>query len=861
MKTRSLLAALLLPSLLSAQQTPPAQRLQWFAGHKAAQERSILKGPAWQFLGPTNISGRMADVDVVTPKGANYTIYVAGATGGVWRTANEGVTWEPIFDREITASIGDVTLAPSNQNIIWVGTGEANIFRSSNAGAGVWKSTDAGKTWTHMGLTGTNTIPRIVIHPTNPEIVYVAATGNEWTGNPDRGLYKTTDGGRNWQKVLYVDTLTGVNDLVMDPRDPNTLYATTWQRVRRKWNDPRVEAGFDKSGIYKTTDGGRSWKQINSGLPEAKFRGRIGIDVARSNPRVVYAFVDNYEIARQAAQGELNAYGLQAAPVIRGATVWRSDNGGESWRQVSENNRYMEGLAGTYGWVFAQMRVDPTNENRIYVMGLALNVSDDGGKTFRPLRGMHGDHHGLWIDPANPNYLVNVNDGGVAISYDRGENWRTFYDNLPLVQFFNVTVDDGRPLRAYGSIQDHGSRRGVIDLSRGRHNIPAVQWEDAPGGEGTIHAIDPRNNDIVYSTSFYGNLWRDNLATGERINIVPKTRQGEPPLRMQWLTPFLLSPHNPDVIYHGAQHLHRSLDRGATWEKISGDLTFNDPAKYGDIPYQTLFSVAESPFRFGLIYAGTDDGRVHITRDGGKSWSEITAGLQPGKFIAEIVASQYDENTVYLVQNGKRDDDFAPYVWKSTDYGKTWVSIVNNLTSGPVNVIKEDPKNRNVLYLGTDQGAFASLDGGRSWQALPTGMPTAYVHDLAVQPREDILVAATHGRGMYAMDIRPIQKTTPEVLAKALHVYEPEPGRLRQGGGFGGGAAASTAIYYYTRSPGAVTVTIRDAAGRAVRDLPSNAVAGINMVVWPLQGVQLGVYSVEVRQGSASASAVVSVSR
>ena len=583
------LLLLLAPALSVAQPTAPQQRLQWFAAHKSAQERSLFKAPEWQFLGPTNISGRMTDVAVVTPKGQNYTMYVAGATGGVWKTNNEGTTWEPIFDREITASIGDVTLAPSNQNIIWVGTGEANIFRSSNAGAGVWKSTDAGKTWTHMGLTGTNTIPRIVIHPTNPDIVYVAATGNEWTANPDRGLYKTTDGGRNWEKVLNIDNGTGIIDLVMDPANPNTLYAASWQRTRRKWNDPRVEPGFDKSGIYKSTDAGRTWKQINNGLPEAKFRGRIGLDIAASNPRVVYAFVDNYEIARQAAAGELNAYGLQAAPVIRGATVFRSDDGGENWRRVSEQNQFMERLGGTYGWVFGQIRVDPKNENRIYVMGLGLNVSDDGGKTFRALRGMHGDHHGLWIDPANTNYLVNVNDGGVAVSYDGGANWRTFYDNLPLVQFFNVTVDEGTPLRAYGSIQDHGSRRGVIDLSRGRHNIPAQEWENAPGGEGTIHAIDPRDPNIVYSTSFYGNLWRDDVSKNERVNIVPKAKPGEPPLRMQWLTPFMLSPHNPDVIYHGAQHLHRSLDRGQTWEKISGDLTFNEASKIGDIPYQTIF--------------------------------------------------------------------------------------------------------------------------------------------------------------------------------------------------------------------------------------------------------------------------------
>ena len=865
---------LLLPSMARAQRTPAAERFRMFEQHKAALAGSIFQAPRWQFLGPTNISGRMTDVAVVSPKGASYTIYVAGATGGVWRTTNEGTTWEPIFDREITASIGDVTLAPSNQDIVWVGTGEANIFRSSNAGAGVWKSTDAGRSWQHMGLHAVGTIPRIVVHPTDPQVVYVAAAGNEWTANPERGLYKTSDGGQNWEKVLQIDTLTGINDLVMDPANPNTLYATTWQRVRRKWNDPRLEPGFDKSSIYKSTDAGRTWNQINNGLPEARYRGRIGIDISRSNPRVLYAFVDNYEIARQAAQGELNAYGLQAAPVIRGATVFRSDDAGATWRRVSEYNRTMESLAGTYGWVFGQIRVDPNDVNRIYVMGVPLVVSDDAGKTFRTLRGMHSDHHGLWIDPANSNYLVNVNDGGIAVSYDRGANWRTFYDNLPLVQFFNVTVDNASPARAYGSIQDHGSRRGTIDLSRGRNSIPAQDWVNAPGGEGTIHGVDPRNPNIVYSTSFYGNLWRDDLSTNQRVNIVPRTAPGEPPLRMQWLTPFILSTHNPDVIYHGAQHLYRSPDRGQTWQKISPDLTYNNPAFYGDIPYQTIFSIAESPLRAGLLYAGTDDGRVHITRDDGRNWSEITSGLVPGKFIAEIVASQYDEGTVFLVQNGKRDDDFRPYIWKSTDYGRNWSSLVNGLASGPVNVIKEDPRNRNVLYVGTDQGAYASVDAGRSWQALPAELPTTYVHDLAIQPRDDILVAATHGRGMYALDVRPIQQTTPEVLAKPLHLYEPGEVALPRGGGggFGGGAPAGTAIYYFAKSAGPVTLAIRDGSGASVRELSGTARTGVNLITWDLSRaaagenqrpatVAAGVYNVELKQGANSAVGQITIVR
>lgn len=866
---------------VQAQQTPPEQRLAGYQKHQALAGQSLFRHLPWQFLGPTNVSGRITDMAVVPPRGKSYTIYVAGASGGVWKTVNEGVTWEPVFQNAASTSIGDVTVAPSNPDIVWVGTGEANIFRSSMAGAGVYKSTDGGQTWAQMGLTGTYTIPRIVIDPHNPDIVYVAASGHEWTSNPERGVFKTTDGGRSWQKVLYVDERTGAIDLVMDPTDPNTLYAATWQRVRKKWNDPRNEADYTGSGIYKTTDGGRNWQPIDEGLPEARYRGRIGIDVARSRPGVVYAFVDNYEVAREPEPGALNAYGQAAAPVIRGATVYRSDDGGAHWRQVSENNRYMEGLSATYGWVFGQIRVDPSNENRIYVMGLSLNVSDDGGKTFRRLGGMHGDHHGLWIDPNNPDYLVNSNDGGVYVSYDAGQNWRNFTNLLPLAQFFDVAYDMATPFHVYGSIQDHGSRRGVVDLSHGRNAIPAVAFENAPGGEGSSHAIDPTDADIVYSAGFYGNISRTNIATGESTDITPKPPKGEPPYRGQWVAPFILSPHNPRVIYHGFNYLFRSMDRGDTWERISPDLTSNDPARLGDIPYQTIFSISESPLKFGLIYAGTDDGHVHVTRDGGQSWTEIAKDLPRGKFIAELVASAFHEGTVYMAQNGKRDDDFTPYIWKSTDYGKTWTSIVGNIPLGPVNVIKEDPTNPAILYVGTDLGAYVSLDGGASWNVLADGLPSTFVHDLAVHPRDDILVAATHGRGMFALDVRPIRQLTPAVLARNTAVLDGEPARLPpQGrGGFGRGGMIPANIYYYLRAPGAVTVTVKDGNGATVRELQGTGDAGLNLVVWDLSGpggapagrrggfggrgnlVSPGIYTVEVRQGGNTAVSVVQVGR
>lgn len=738
------------------------ERLQQFEKFRVMKDSSQFRELKWQFVGPTNISGRCTDVAVVQPKGKSYTIYVGSASGGVWKTENEGITWVPVFERDVTASIGDIALDPSNQQTLWVGTGEANIFRSSQAGCGIFKTDDGGATWTHKGLGNTFTISRIIVHPKNPDIVYVAAGGHEWTTNPDRGVFKTTDGGQTWDKILFVNELTGANDLVMDPSDPNTLYAATWQRIRKKWNDPRNEPDYTGSGIWKTTNGGKTWEQINAGLPGAKFRGRIGIDIAASNPKVLYALVDNYEISRQYEDtGETDSYGRPKGGIIKGAAVYRTDNKGKSWTLVSgqtpEMKRFMESHSATYGWVFGQIRVDPTNENTIYTMGLGLNVSTDGGKTFKSVRGMHGDHHGLWIDPANPSYLVNCNDGGIVISYDKGKTWKQNTDNLPAVQFFNIAYDMGQPFKVYGSVQDHGSYKGVVDLSRGRDRIPAVKFDGAPGGEGSNHAIDPRDPNLVFSAGFYGSISRANLAKGEWNSIVPKVFDNEPPLRGQWLAPFILSEHNPDIVYHGMQYLFMSRDQGSTWKQISPDLSYNDPKKLGDIQYQTLFAISESPLKFGLIYAGTDDGRLHMTKDGGVTWNELTSKLVPGRWISRVVASKYKMGRVYVTQNGKRDDDFQVYIWKSDDYGQTFKDISGNIPLGPVNVIREDPFNEKILYVGTDLAVFVSLNGGETWDVLGN-LPTAYVHDLGIHPRDNIIVIGTHGRGVWALDANAVNK-------------------------------------------------------------------------------------------------------
>ena len=735
--------------------TAPERRFAGWDAHRAMVEASAWKELTWQFLGPTNISGRITDVAVCTPRGETYTLYAAAASGGLWKSTNEGVRWEPVFEHGPTTSVGDVTIAPSNQEIVWLGLGEANIFRSSMAGAGVYRSLDGGATWEHRGLPATHTIPRIVIHPTNPERVWVAASGHEWRDNEERGLYRTDDGGATWEKVFEVDEKTGVIDLVLDPSRPEILYLATWQRVRKLGHDPRNEEDYSGSGIWKSVDGGDSWVEVSDGLPPANKRGRIGIDLCRAAPDTLYALVDNYELAE--APDDTDSYGRERERGIKGAEIYRSDDGAATWGKVSESDKYMRRHSATYGWVFGQIRVDPVDRETIYTMGLALNVSHDGGKTMRRLRGMHGDHHALWIDPANPSYLVNGNDGGLVISYDAGESWRDFNHNLPVVQFYNVAYDMAEPFHVYGSIQDHGSRRGVVDLRRGRDRIRPVEWEGANGGEASYHAVDPTDENTLYYESFYGSIARVDLESGDRARLMPKAPEGEEEYRGQWLAPFVISPHNPRILYHGMNRLFRSMDRGEAFEAISPDLTHNDPDQRGDIPYQTITTISESPRRFGLLYAGTDDGRLHLTPDSGATWKEVGLSLAADRWYSRVEASRFDENTVYAAQNGKRNEDFTPYLWRSRDRGATWESIATGIPLGPINVVKEDLENPDILYVGTDLGVYVTVDAAKTWDVLAAKLPTTFVHDLVIHPRDDVMVIATHGRGMYALDVRPIR--------------------------------------------------------------------------------------------------------
>jgi photosystem II stability/assembly factor-like uncharacterized protein len=783
--------------------------------HKAMVQSSPYRSMNWSYLGPTNISGRTTDV-AAADHGSARRLYAGTCCGGVWASDDLGQTWQPVFDKEASTSIGALAVAPSNPDIVWVGTGESNIFRSSYTGVGVYKSTDNAKTFQHMGLVDTGTIGRIVVHPTDPNTVYVASAGQEWKENEMRGVFKTIDGGRTWTQALKISPKTGANDLAMDPSDANTLYAAAWERQRRQWNDPRVEPGFTESGIFKTTDAGKTWTRLTNGLPAPNVTGRVGLAIAQSNPNVVYAFVDNYDCDTQAPAGGRNPGGQGTTCPIKGNEVYRSNDKGASWKLVSGQDdaqrALMKGMSGTYAWVFGNIRVDPTDENTVYTLALGVSVSHDGGKTFGriggppaaargmppaaggappasgPLpagggggRGVGGDNHAMWIDPKNTSFMLSGNDSGFRVSTDGGQTWRR--TDLPTETLFDIAFDMDAPFRVYGSVQDHGSYRAVVDLANGRENLKAIPFENAPGGEYCEHAIDPRNPNIVYSGSLTRTDFSVPVAPGGRggggraaagraggggagaaapgvppgpqrsTTIRPTVGSNEDPLRTQVLAPILLSPFDPDTIYFGAQSLFRSHNRGDTWERLTGDLSYNDKTRLGDIPHQLVITISESPKKKGLLYAGTDDGRLDVSMDDGKTWTELTSNLPQKEWIAKVLASQFDEATVYVAQQGRYDEDFAVRLYKSVDHGKTFKSIAGNLPGGPINMIREDPVNANVLYTSNDFGVYVTTNGGARWDVLGGNLPSVNVMDFIVHPRDRMLVIATHGRGVWAIDV------------------------------------------------------------------------------------------------------------
>ncbi|MEZ5316354.1 MAG: hypothetical protein R2752_03030 [Vicinamibacterales bacterium] len=790
-------AALTLGFAAPGAQTPAtgdhAAHLAAWDAHEAMAQASPYRSMSWSYLGPTNISGRVADV-AVADRGSSRRLYAGSCCGGLWVSDDLGQTWQPVFDREASTAIGALAVAPSNPDVVYVGTGESNIFRSSYTGVGVYKSTDNARTFQHMGLTDTGTIGRIVVHPTNPDIVYVASAGQEWVENEMRGVFKSTDGGRTWTHSLRISPKTGVNDIAMDPSDPNILYAGAWQRQRRKWNDPRVEPGFSEGGIFKSTDAGGTWTRLTSGLPPSGVMGRIGLAVARSNPRVVYGYVDNYACDPQAPTGGRgqNPGGSAADCNITGTQIYRSNDKGATWTLVSgqtpEQHAFVKMMGASYAWVFGNIRVDPNDENTIYTLGLGVSVSRDGGKTFerlgQPWPGgppagngpdrSGGDNHAMWIDPKDSHFIVLGNDSGFRVSRDGGQTWTKA--DLPIETVFSTNYDMGTPFKVYASIQDHGSYRAPIDISGGRTNLKAIPWEGAPGGEYTEHAIDPRDPNIVYS----GKLTRTDYSipapargrggagrgraggeasTGPQrdTNIQPEVAAGDDPLRMQVLAPIEISPNDPDTIYFGTQYLYRSRDRGQTWEKVTDDMSYGDKSKMGDIPHQLIITISESPKKKGLIYTGTDDGRLWVSIDEGKEFKELTANLPKRQWIAKVLASKYDEATVYVAQQGRYDEDFAVRLYKSTDYGNTFTSIAGNIPGGPINMVREDPVNANVLYAANDFGVYVTTNGGQRWDVLGGNLPSVAVMDFIVHPRDRMMVIGTHGRGLWAIDVSGIK--------------------------------------------------------------------------------------------------------
>ncbi len=861
--------------------TSPEQRSKAWEEHELLKKASIFRNLKWRSVGPEFMGGRITDIDV--PPGNHFTIYVAVASGNIWKTENNCTTWTPIFESESTFTIGDIAVSSSNPNIIWVGTGESNSSRSSYSGTGVFKSTDGGKTWQHMGLEDSHHIGRIIIHPSNPDIVYVAVIGHLYTENEQRGLFKTENGGKTWRKVLFLNSRTGVIDVVMDPSNPDIIYAASWERIRKAWN---FWGSGEGSGIWKSSDGGEHWSRLTNGFPVGKHVGRIGLAVAPSNPNVIYALLDNqaqrpvqkqeeeltieelqkmkkveflkldskiierflrkYRVAREytaekvismvrnneispshIAQYVMDANRALFEANVVGAEVYRSDDKGETWRKMNE--KFIENFYYSYGYYFGNIRVSPDNENKIYLLGVPLLTSEDGGKTFKAIggRGVHVDHHAFWMDPKNPDRLILGNDGGINISYDRGKTWQKI-NNLPIGQFYTVTVDMEKPYNIYGGLQDNGVVYGPSNHSP--EPDLADPWKSLFGGDGAYVQVDPLDSNIVYLESQFGNIVRMNKKDRSIKNIKPVGKLSDPPLRFNWQTPFLISPHNPFTIYYGANKLFKSLNRGDSWICISHDLTTN-PQPQGNVPYGTITTLSESPLKPGLIYVGTDDGNLWITHNDGVNWERIGTNL-PKKWVSRVVASKYEEGTVFVSFTGYRDDDFEKYLYMSTNYGKTWKSISSNLPSESINVIREDPEVEDILYVGTDLGVYVSIDRGKQWYSLCNNLPTTPIHDMLVHPRDKELVIGTHGRSVYVMDVTPIQKMVKEkILEKEAHLFELKPVHLPPPRSL---QRAEANIFIYLKFPVLLEIKISDKMGNLVKELKIQGSEGINLVTWDL---------------------------
>ncbi|MFN8586999.1 MAG: glycosyl hydrolase [Candidatus Eisenbacteria bacterium] len=792
-------------------------------------------------LGPTNMGGRVSDIAAVESDPA--TMFVATGTGGMFKTTNMGTTWTPVFEKEVVASVGAVAVWQKNPSLVWAGTGEANSRNSSSWGRGVYRSEDGGSSWKCVGLEATSAIARVVTDPADSNVAYVAALGRLWGENPERGVFRTRDGGKSWQHVLKVDARTGAVDLVMDPSDARTLYAAMYARRRTAWSYSGVSA---TGGIWKSTDGGEHWTKLANGLPART--GRIGLAVYRKNPRVVYAVIESDE------GGRLNEF----EETSRAGGVFRSDDAGASWKRISAFT--------PRSFYFSQIRVQPDDSTRVYLLGTDLYVSDDGGVTYRAngADNVHPDCHAMWISPSNGRHVVMGTDGGVYLSHDRIANW-DFLNTLPIGEFYNVATDLREPFyRVYGGLQDNQSWGGPIAtrfeasmFGDGRiGGIATDDWYVLGGGDGFHVAADPTNPDLVYYESQGGSLLRQDLSNGRQRVLRPSNNEGEPVFRYNWNTPFFVSPHDPTVLYMAAQYVFRLTRRGDHWERISDDLTTQDPRRMmtggsGAEQHCTIVALAESPKTAGVLWAGTDDGKLWVTPDGGAHWNDVTAnlkGVPVGLYVSSIEASHFDANVAYVTIDGHRSDVFAPFVFVTRDQGRTWRSLAATLPKDhTAKRIREDLTNPSLLFAGTEFGLFVSFDAGAKWLPWKDGLPTVAIDDIHIHPRDRDLVLATHGRSLYAVDgihvlealtAGAVNDTVTFAAPRKAWVYETRTlgGKWGQRQWLGKNPPKGAWFDYFLPRDldGGVSLTVKDSTGRVVRSLTGPGKAGFHRVVWDL---------------------------
>jgi photosystem II stability/assembly factor-like uncharacterized protein len=721
-------------------------------------------GMKWRLIGPFR-GGRVLAVTGVASQPNTY--YFGAVAGGVWKTTDGGISWDPLFDKQIISSIGAIAIADSDPNVIYAGTGEACIRGNISFGDGVYKSTDAGKTWTNVGLKDTRHIGKVIVNPANPDAVFVAALGHAYGANAERGIFRTRDGGKTWEKVLYLDDRTGGIDIVFDPNNPHVLFAAMWVGYRTPWT---LNSGGEKDGLYRSNDDGTTWKRVEgNGMPEGPL-GRIGVGVSGADSNVVYALIE-----------------------AKNGGLYRSDDGGTKWTLVNDDHRFRQ-----RAWYFTHVWADPKNADTVYIANTGLFRSNDGGKSFERINAPHGDHHGLWIDPNNPQRMINGNDGGATISVDGGKNWSTLL-NQPTAQFYHVVADNDFQYRIYGSQQDNTSIGIRTRTDRGY--IDRGDWDSVGGGESGYIAVDPRDSNIVYADDEGPIFTRFDRRTGQAQSIQqwPEDLDGYPAAtqkyRYTWTMPIVISSHNPDVLYHTAQFVFRSTDGGRTWATISPDLTRNDKSKQQDAGgpvtkdqytveyYDVIFTLAESPKQDGVLWAGTDDGLVHLTRDGGKSWTNVTPKEMPEwAMVSLIEASPFDVGTAYVAVDAHKLDNFHPYIFKTNDFGKSWTKITSGLPDNSyVHAVREDPARKGLLYAGTETGAWVSFDDGSHWQSLQLNLPFTPVHDLIIHDGD--LAVATHGRSFWVLDdLSPLRQANASLASEDAHLFKPQTAtRTRSG--------------------------------------------------------------------------------